>query len=62
MRSVALHEILEAQAELRPNHVAVVFGSRVIIYGELNARANKLARHLRTRGLTRGAAVAMLLP
>ena len=43
-------------------NVAVVFGSHTIIYGELNARANQLARHLRTRGVARGAAVAMLMP
>src|SRR5580698_8625904 len=57
-----LHEIFEAQAELRPNHVAVVFGGRAATYGELNARANQLARCLRARGVSRGAAVAMLQP
>jgi non-ribosomal peptide synthetase-like protein len=57
-----LHEIFEAQAELRPNHAAVVFGGRAVTYGELNARANQLARWLRIRGVSRGAAVAMLLP
>jgi non-ribosomal peptide synthetase-like protein len=58
----ALHEIFEAQAQVLPNHAAVVFGSQTITYGELNARANQLARHLRKRGVSRGAAVAMLLP
>jgi non-ribosomal peptide synthetase-like protein len=57
-----LHEIFEAQAELRPDHVAVVFGGRAATYGELNGRANQLARSLRARGVSRGAAVAMLLP
>jgi non-ribosomal peptide synthetase-like protein len=57
-----LHEIFEAQAQLWPNRAAVVFGSRSATYAELNARANQLARHLRTRGVSRGEAVAMLLP
>ena len=47
---------------MRPDDVAVVFGSRRLTYGELDARANQLARDLRKRGVTRGAAVAMLLP
>jgi len=57
-----LHPIFEAQAELRPNDVAVVHGRQTITYGELDARANRLARYLRARGVRRGAAVAMMLP
>jgi non-ribosomal peptide synthetase-like protein len=57
-----LHEIFEAQAQLWPNRTAVVFGSDSATYGELNAHANQLARHLRIRGVSRGAAAAMLLP
>ncbi len=47
---------------MRPDDVAVVFGSRATTYGELDAQANQLARYLRKRGVKRGAAVAMLLP
>jgi non-ribosomal peptide synthetase-like protein len=57
-----LHQIFEAQAELRPYDLAVVFGRRTATYGELDERANQLARHLRTRGVKHGAAVGMLLP
>ncbi len=57
-----LHAIFEAQAVLRPDDVAVEFGERTITYGALDRRANRLARYLRARGVTRGAAVAMLLP
>ncbi len=56
-----LHAIFEAQAELCPDAIAVEFGERTITYGELDRRANQLARYLRARGVTRGTAVAMLL-
>ena len=57
-----LHEIFEAQAERAPDAVAVVFGDQAISYGELDARANQFARSLRQRGVSRGSAVAILLP
>src|SRR5207302_9480718 len=57
-----LHELFEAQAEARPEALAVVFGSQEVTYGELDSRANRLARHLRQRGVKRGSIVAMLLP
>ena len=62
MRSMVLHEIFEAQAEIRPRDTAVVFDGRATTYGELDARANQLARYLRKRGVKRGASVAILLP
>ncbi len=57
-----LHGIFEAQATARPNAVAVVAGDRTITYGELDARANRLARYLLRRGAGLGASVAMMLP
>jgi non-ribosomal peptide synthetase-like protein len=59
---VVLHDIFETQAEMRPDDIAVAFGSHSISYGELAARTNQLARYLRGRGARRGATVAMLLP
>ena len=44
-------ELFERQAASRPHVVALRFEERAITYGELNARANKLARHLRRRGV-----------
>src|SRR6266480_3844286 len=57
-----LHEIFEAQADARPNAVAVMFDREETTYADLEARANRLARHLRSRGVQRGSLVAMLLP
>ena len=46
-----IHELFEVQAEQTPDAVAVVFGEQRLTYGELNGRANHLARHLRSLGV-----------
>ncbi|HVF55927.1 MAG TPA: amino acid adenylation domain-containing protein, partial [Pyrinomonadaceae bacterium] len=46
-----LHQLFEAQAERTPAAVAVAFAGEQLTYGELNARANQLARHLRSLGV-----------
>ena len=61
-RHEALHEILEAQADVRPEAVALAFGRKEITYADLESRANRLARHLRSLGLGRGSVIAILLP
>ncbi len=57
-----LHRIFEAQAEATPRAPAVVFGADAVTFGELDARANRLARYLRRRGVHHGDSVAMMLP
>jgi len=47
----ALHEFIEDQVENDPDATALIFGSRRVSYGELNARANQLAHYLRHRGV-----------
>jgi amino acid adenylation domain-containing protein/non-ribosomal peptide synthase protein (TIGR01720 family) len=46
----ALHRLLEAQAASTPDAVAVIFGEESLTYTELNARAERLARHLIAMG------------
>ncbi|HEX4495372.1 MAG TPA: condensation domain-containing protein, partial [Thermoanaerobaculia bacterium] len=46
-----LHELFERQAASRPEAWAVGFGAERLSYGELSARSNRLARHLRRWGV-----------
>jgi amino acid adenylation domain-containing protein len=57
----SVNERFEEQARKTPNAVAVVFDRDRWTYGELNARANRLGRFLRSRGLDRGAPVGLCL-
>ncbi|QPK49500.1 non-ribosomal peptide synthetase [Streptomyces gardneri] len=56
-----VHEVFEEQVARTPDAAAVVFGERDTTYGELNARANRLARHLVAQGVRRGDTVGVLL-
>ncbi len=46
-----MHELFEEQARRTPDAVAVEFRDRQLTYGELDARANQLARHLASLGV-----------
>ncbi|HYH80100.1 MAG TPA: amino acid adenylation domain-containing protein [Longimicrobium sp.] len=46
-----VHEAFEARAARTPDAIAAVRGDRRMSYGELNARANRLAHHLRGLGV-----------
>src|SRR6266536_4331976 len=48
---VCLHRLFEAQVERAPHAIAVTCDGQAVTYQDLNARANRLAHHLRTLGL-----------
>src|SRR6266540_3901704 len=54
------HELFEERARAHPDAIAAVHGNRQLTYGELNARANQLARALLARGLSREGVVGVV--
>jgi amino acid adenylation domain-containing protein len=56
-----LHQLLQASAERAPDAVAVVDGGRQISYGELDSRANQLARLLIAEGVLKGERIGLFL-
>ncbi|HEX6910409.1 MAG TPA: amino acid adenylation domain-containing protein, partial [Longimicrobium sp.] len=60
-RGACIHELFEAQAERTPHAPAVVFEDAALTYAELNAHANCLAHHLRSRGVGPDARVGLCL-
>ncbi|HEV2843814.1 MAG TPA: condensation domain-containing protein, partial [Thermoanaerobaculia bacterium] len=56
-----LHELLEEQARLAPERVAVIHTGGSLTYRELNTRANRLARRLRAMGVAPEVKVGLFL-
>ena len=46
-----MHGLFEARAALQPDAIALRWNGEDLSYGELNRRANRLARHLQTLGV-----------
>jgi amino acid adenylation domain-containing protein len=55
----ALHQLFEAQADLRPEAIAGICGGATVTYGEVERRANRLAHHLRRLGVRRSEPVGL---
>ena len=51
MPAATLSELFAAQVAKTPQATAAVFEGGTLTYGELDARANRLAHHLRTLGV-----------
>jgi aspartate racemase len=60
-RDATIGELFRAQAERTPDAVAVLAGTERLTYGELEARANQLGHHLRSRGVGPETRVAVCL-
>ena len=60
-RSNVVHALLERQAELNPDRIAVISGDEQISYAELNARANAIAHSILKRRLPREAHVGICM-
>jgi len=54
-----VHQLFEQHVEQHPESTAVVFEGARLSYGELNARANRLAHYLRRRGVGMDVPVAI---
>jgi amino acid adenylation domain len=50
-RDTTIHTLFEARAGASPEALALIGGQERLSYGELNRRANRLAHHLRARGV-----------
>jgi amino acid adenylation domain-containing protein len=59
--SVCLHELVEAQCKRTPDATAVSSEEGDLTYRELNARADRLAHHLRRQGVGAGTLVGICL-
>ena len=57
--NMRLHEVIEAQVARTPERAAVRAGATVLSYSELDARAGRVARILRGRGVGRGQLVGL---
>ncbi|WP_414449353.1 amino acid adenylation domain-containing protein [Burkholderia sp. 22PA0099] len=60
--SQSAHGMFEAQAASTPDALAVIFDETALSYAALNARANRLARELVSRGVGPEVPVALCLP
>jgi amino acid adenylation domain-containing protein len=56
-----IHQLFEAQVELSPDAIALIFDQQQLTYGELNRQANQLAHHLRSLGVSAESRVGILL-
>ena len=54
-----IHELFEAQVDRAPSNIAISYQSESWTYAEVEARANRLARFLRSKGVGSGSTVGI---
>ena len=59
---IHFHDLFAQQAAALPQHPAVICNEHQLTYGELNARANQIARRLQSLGAGPHLLVGVLLP
>ncbi len=59
--AMAIHHLIEVQAEDQPDKIAVVSDDVQMPYGELNDRANRIAAYLQQKGIGKGKRVGLSL-
>jgi amino acid adenylation domain-containing protein len=57
--SLYIPDLIEAQAEIRPEAIALICDDDKLTYRELNQRANQFARHLRDMGVANNSLVGI---
>jgi amino acid adenylation domain-containing protein len=60
-RHLCVHSEIEAHAATAPERIAVTDASNALTFGELNARANRVAHRLRSLGVSRDTLVAVCM-
>ena len=60
-RDRCVHELFEAAAANQPDALAIAFGDISITYGDLDARASEIARHLASLGVGPNVAVGICM-
>ncbi len=58
----AVHDLVAWQVRRVPDRTAIVSGNESVTYAEVDRRSNRLANHLRSLGIGRGALVGVCLP
>ena len=56
-----IHELFEAQVDRGGDEIALISPERTLSYAELEAEANRLARHLRMHGVRAGSSVGLYM-
>ena len=60
-RTACLQDLIKPIVERNPRKTAVVFGDQQLSYAELNERSNRLANHLRAKGVRENNAVGLFV-